>query len=596
MSTITKLPRWDVTPYFPGIDSPDFRQALTDLREQALDLERLYDRVGVLAGDDVAMSESLAAEVEGVIEAVNAVSDRLKLLESYIHSFVTTDSSDDVALAKQSELQATIILMNKLSTRLTAWVGRLPLDALVPSSDVLESHEFALRRMKTLSEKMMSPDEEALSADLSEAGGSAWARLYGNFASQIKVEFQGEGIPVSAVRNFAHDADQSVRRAAYEKELEAWKENELVIASAMNAIKYESDFITRKRGWSTVLDEAVFATNIDRETLDAMMEAARDSFPVMRRYLKAKSRLLGNSGALPWFDLFAPVGEGGSWTYERAQSFVEEGFRAYSDKMGDLAVRSYGENWIDVEPRPGKRDGAFCMGTRDDESRILMNYKSSFSAVSTLAHELGHAYHNVCLADRTAMQSSGTPMTLAETASIFCETVIKRRALAGTEGAEKMAILEASLQGANQVVVDITSRFIFEQTVFEKRAERELSAREFCEIMTGAQIETYGDGLDPAFLHPYMWAVKPHYYAWRPFYNYPYMFGQLFSLGLYAVYQAEPSGFHARYDDLLSSTGMATAAELGDRFGIDVRTKEFWAGSLRVIAEDVLEFESLAGS
>jgi oligoendopeptidase F len=216
-----------------------------------------------------------------------------------------------------------------------------------------------------------------------------------------------------------------------------------------------------------------------------------------------------------------------------------------------------------------------------------MNYKEAFGSVATLAHELGHAYHNLCLAERTAVQSQ-TPMTLAETASIFCETVIKRRALRSATGGERLAILEASLQGACQVVVDITSRYLFEQAVYERRGERELSGREFCSLMTDAQQATYGDGLSS--YHPYMWAVKPHYYAWRPFYNFPYMFGLLFSLGLYAVYEAEPLGFHARYDELLSSTGMADAATLAERFGIDTRSKSFWAASLKVLEQDVEMF------
>ncbi len=582
MSVVVEMPKWDVSRYFPGIGSEEFSNEMSAIKAEAFRLEALFDR---FAG-----GESHEG-IEEVLVAFNAMSDRAKLARSYIHAFVSTDSKDEVALARQSEMQPVAILMNKLGTRLTAWVGGIDLGSLLSSSEVALDHEFALQRMKTYSSHLMTPSEEALASDLSDAGTSAWSRLYSNFTSQVSVDFRGESLPIAAVRNLAFDPSSEVRKAAYEAELAAWNSHELAIAAAMNAIKYESNLLAHKRGWGSVLDEAIFATNIDRTTLDAMLEASQDAFPAFRRYLNAKSRLLGNSGALPWSDLFAPVGAEGGWSYEKAQAFVEEGFRAYSDKMGDLAARSYAENWIDVAPRAGKRDGAFCMGTRDDESRILMNYKEAFGSVATLAHELGHAYHNVCLADRTALQSQ-TPMTLAETASIFCETVIKRRAIASTSGSEQLAILEASIQGANQTVVDITSRFLFERSVFERRAERELSAREFCGLMTDAQKETYGDGLST--YHPYMWAVKPHYYAWRPFYNYPYMFGLLFSLGLYAVYEAEPTGFHERYDELLSSTGLADAATLADRFGIDTRKKEFWAASLRVVEGDIALFEALA--
>lgn len=576
-----------MSPYFPGIDSRELASEIDGIRRDAEGLSDLFDRHGIGEG----YSGDARAAFEEVLGGFNALSDRVKLVRSYIHSFVTTDSRNEVALAKQSELQPVAILMNKLGTRFTAWVGSIDLETLLAESSVAREHEFALRRMKVSSSHQMSADEEALASDLSDAGTSAWSRLYGNYSSQISVPFRGETLGMAAVRNLAFDPSSSVRREAYEAELAAWKENELPIAAAMNAIKYESDFLAKKRSWGSVLDEAVFATNIDRETLDAMMEASRDAFPAFRRYLGAKSKMLGNDGALPWHDLFAPVGSDEPWPFERATAFVEEGFRSYSDKMAGLAARSLAENWNDVEPRAGKRDGAFCMGTRGDESRILMNYKEAFGSVATLAHELGHAYHNLCLADRTALQSQ-TPMTLAETASIFCETVIKRRAISSTSGAEKAAILEASLQGCCQTVVDITSRFLFEKGVYEQRAARELSAREFCGLMESAQRETYGDGLST--YHPYMWAVKPHYYAWRPYYNYPYMFGLLFSLGLYAVYESSPAGFHERYDELLSSTGMADAATLAARFGIDTRKKEFWAGSLSVIEGDIAEFVKLA--
>jgi oligoendopeptidase F len=221
-----------------------------------------------------------------------------------------------------------------------------------------------------------------------------------------------------------------------------------------------------------------------------------------------------------------------------------------------------------------------------------MNFKPSFGSVSTLAHELGHAYHNLCLADRTQLQRS-TPMTLAETASIFCETIIRQAVLQGeaTEE-EQLAVLEASLQGSTQVVVDITSRFRFEQAVFDQRAKRELSPREFCELMLDSQRATYGDGLDPEVLHPYMWIVKGHYYG-RSYYNFPYMFGLLFGLGLYAVYEQDPDSFRSQYDDLLASTGLADAATLASRFGIDTRSSAFWEGSLRQIEADVVRFERL---
>jgi pepF/M3 family oligoendopeptidase len=387
-----------------------------------------------------------------------------------------------------------------------------------------------------------------------------------------------------------------VRKAAYEAELKGWERASVPLAAALNSIKGEVHTLNRRRGWPDDLEPMLFANNIDRATLDAMHEACRASFPDFRRYLRAKARLLGRA-QLPWYDMFAPVGgdDVRAWSWKDAAAFVVEQFATYSGTLADLPRRALSEQWIDAEPREGKRDGAFCMGVRADESRVFMNFGPSFSSVSTLAHELGHAYHNTTLARRTPMQRD-TPMALAETASIFCETIVANAALRTGSAAEQLAILEHQLEGSCQIVVDIHSRFLFESRVFERRARRDLSVTELNELMLEAQRETYGDGLDPAALHPYMWAMKPHYYATgRSFYNWPYTFGLLFGLGLYAQYREDADRFRAGYDDLLASTGLHSAADLAARFGIDVRAPGFWHASLDVVREQIGQFEARTG-
>ncbi len=281
------------------------------------------------------------------------------------------------------------------------------------------------------------------------------------------------------------------------------------------------------------------------------------------------------------------------WEYDEAASFIIEQFGTYSSKLSNFAARAFREQWIDAEPRVGKVDGAFCAPLRKDESRVFANFKPSYGGMSTLAHELGHGYHNLNLAHRTMLQQD-TPMTLAETASIFCETIVREAALRKAGVQEQISILEASLQGSCQVVVDITCRFLFEQRLFEARQQRELSVAELNNVMLEAQRETYGDGLDENALHPYMWAMKPHYYSTdTSFYNYPYMFGLLFGLGLYAQYQQDPEKFKQGYDNLLSSTGLADAATLAAQFGIDIHSADFWRASLDIIREDIERFEAL---
>ena len=398
---------------------------------------------------------------------------------------------------------------------------------------------------------------------------------------------------MSVIRNLAYDADRDIRHRAYEAELAGWQRAALPLASALNSIKNEVNVLARRRNWESPLETSLFASSIDRQTLDAMLAAARASFPDFRRYLHAKARALGLS-RLTWYDLFAPVGTNNRvWQFDDAKSFIIDQFGTYSSRLSDFAARAFRERWIDAEPRPGKRDGAYCTSLRGDESRVFANFKPVFSGVSTLAHELGHGYHNLNLARRTALQRSN-PITLAETASIFCETIILEAALQKADRLEQIAILEESLQGSCQVVVDITSRFLFEQGLFAKRQQRELSIDELNNLMLDAQRDTYGDGLDEKVLHPYMWAVKSHYYsAGRSYYNYPYMFGLLFSLGLYARYQQDPKTFKQGYDDLLSSTGMADAATLAARFGIDLRTEAFWTASLDIVRRDIDRFDAL---
>jgi oligoendopeptidase F len=596
MSTVL-APSWDLTPYFPNLESPEFSTAVQKFRSDLSSLESLFDEKGIQLLDAAVLDDALVSTFEKVVGRVNSLLEDADLLESYVNCYVDTDSRNERALSVQSELDLEFVRLSKLYTRLVAWVGSLPVEDLKGRSQVARDHAFALHKAQIQARHQMSPAEEALAADLSTTGSTAWAKLHGNLTSQIEVvlEVNGEvrSMPMSAVRTLAYDPDPQVRKAAYEAELAAWKQHEMVLAACMNGIKGEVGTLSNRRGWSSPLERAIETANIDKQTLDAMMSAAKEFFPTFRRYLRAKARMLGSGDRLPWWDIFAPLGgseEG--WDYSRATKFVVDNFRSYSDKMADFADLSFKDNWIDVAPKPGKRDGAYCTGMRAGESRILMNFKPSFGSVSTLAHELGHAYHNLCLKDRLPLQK-GTPMTLAETASIFCETIIRQAGIQQGSESERLNILEAALQGYTQVVVDITSRFLFEQSVFEKRKGRELSASELCEFMVDAQRQTYGDGLTDD-LHPYMWAVKPHYYSSYSFYNYPYMFGLLFGLGLYAQYQQDPQTFKAGYDDLLSSTGLADAATLAQRFGIDVRSIDFWRGSLSIIAGEIEAFEKLA--
>jgi pepF/M3 family oligoendopeptidase len=411
----------------------------------------------------------------------------------------------------------------------------------------------------------------------------------------MTVDFELDGktqkMPMPALINLRSHPDEATRRRGYEAENQAWEGVKETLAACMNGVKGETLTLDKKRGREDAVHASLDFARIDRATLDAMLGAMKDSFPMFERYFKHKAKLLGKK-KLPWWDVFAPMGKTDKvYSWDEARDFIVSNFNKFSPELGAFAQRAFDNNWIDAEQREGKRGGAFCMGVEAvKESRVLSNFDGSFDQVSTLAHELGHAFHNECAwqAGKTPIQQT-TPMTLAETASIMCETIVTEAVLEQvTDPQEILAVLEAQMNNASQVVVDIYSRYLFEKEVFERRAKSELSADDLNDIMERAQKAAYGEGLDEKYLQKFMWTWKPHYYSSGfSFYNYPYTFGLLFATGLYAIYQKRGVEFVPAYKELLATTGEARAAELADRFGINIRTKKFWADSLAIIGKRV---------
>jgi oligoendopeptidase F len=597
MSIVKTLPHWDMTVVYPSMKSQEFEQGYASVVQDIDELALLFDTHNIKEQTAAPLSNETIITFEKVVDRYNMVLEATATLSTYIMCFITTNTHDQLAQAKMSELQKSLVILRQLATRFTAWIGSLDVDALIARSTVARDHTYMLRKARARAAHLMTPAEEELASELNVNSGTAWSKLHSDVTSQLRVSLDVDDhiqeLPMSMVRNLADEADRDLRKRAYEAELGGWKRAAVPLAAALNSIKGEVNVLARKRGWQSPLEASLFDSNIDRAVLEAMLTAAHESFPDFRRYLHAKARVLGLS-RLTWYDLFAPVGKSNKiWEYDEAARFIIEQFGTYSSRLANFAARAFREQWIDAEPREGKVDGAFCTPLRKDESRVFANFKSSYGGVSTLAHELGHGYHNLNLAHRSMFQQD-TPMTLAETASIFCETIIREAALRKADKQEQIMILEASLQGSCQVVVDISSRFLFEQRVFEARKQRELSIDELNNLMLEAQRETYGDGLDESALHPFMWAMKPHYYSTESsFYNYSYMFGLLFGLGLYAQYQQDPEKFKQGYDDLLSSTGLADAATLAAQFGIDIRSVDFWRASLDIVRGDIQRFGEL---
>lgn len=593
----TALPRWSVADVHQSFDARSFTDAMESAGAGVTRLEALFEEHNVRAITPRPVQPADGEAADSVISTFNNVVEAQEILGAYIYATVSTDSRNERAQGLLSEMETLDARVSPLLARLADWVAALGTEQLATVSTEARDHLGPLERLQARAEHQMSEVEEGLYSELGTTGSSAWGRLQGDLTSQLSTEVHlptgTKTMPMAAVRGLSTDSDLNVRKAAYEAEMRAWPTIAVACAAAMNSIKGEANAVNRRRKWKQPLDASLYSNNVSLETFNAMQSAVHASLPDFRRWMRVKAKLVGDTNGLSWWNLSAPLSiSPGPISWDQGISLVKGAFASYSDRLSHLVDRSINEQWLDAEPREGKVGGAFCMSFVDDRSLVLLNWSGSVDSAQVTAHELGHAYHNTQLAHRTALQKR-LPMALAETASIFCETLVVEEGLSRLQGDDRLALLDVDLIGANQVVVDIHSRFLFETEVFARRQKRTLGVSELNEIMLSAQRDAYGDGLDQTTAHPHMWVLKPHYYG-SHFYNWPYTYGLLFGLGLYAQYQLDPEKFRDGYDDVLSRAGMDTAEQLGQAFGIDVTSESFWTASLDVLRARMRNYEQLA--
>ncbi|MBQ8994193.1 MAG: M3 family oligoendopeptidase [Oscillospiraceae bacterium] len=470
------------------------------------------------------------------------------------------------------------------------------LQSVIDSRDLLKEHEFYIKNIKERATYTLSPEVEQVISLYEISGSNAWSDLQGFLTSTVPVEYKGETTTLSDIRNKAYDPDPEVRRSAYEAELKAYDRIKDGIAFSLNSIKMEVINRCKLHGYDSPLDEALKNAHMKRETLDALLQAMEEYLPKFWEYMRAKAKLLGHENGLPFYDLFAPLeGNSDEFTTEDAKNYLVNLFSTFDQEETDMIARAFDESWIDFYPHEGKVGGAFCAGLAGvKESRILTNFGGALGDVVTLAHELGHAFHNHCLRDNSILNLD-VSMPVAETASTFNEVVCLNAAIAAEKDpVARRALIEGQLMDANQIICDIYSRYLFETAVFENRENEFMFADRLCEIMLEAQKKAYGDGLDPEYLHPYMWACKSHYYSGGlSFYNFPYAFGGLFARGLYAKYLQDGESFVPLYKRLLKATGTTTVEGAAEVAGIDLTDVNFWRASLQILADEIDEFVSL---
>ena len=513
----------------------------------------------------------------------------LGTLGSYASLRSATDAKDPVPGSYMGQVMSIRSGTAAAMATYSAWIVSLPnLMELVRGDEYLRNYEFYFSSMLESAKYQMNSQAEAVMAKLGMSGGSAWGKLQSYMTSTVPVHYRGTVTNLSAIRNMAYDADPQVRKDAYEAELACYEGIKEPVAHALNAIKLETISQCQLRGYTSTLDRTLLQADLKRETLEAMLGAMDEYLPKFWQYLKTKAKVLGHENGLPWYDLFAPMGESSTtFTTEEARDYLLKQFSTFDEELTQMVATAFDDAWIDFYPRDGKRGGAFCSGIHKiGQSRILTNYDGQFGDVVTLAHELGHAFHNQCIRDHLPL-NRGYSMPVAETASTFNECVVMNAAIKSAANKdEQIALIESQLQDATQIICDIYSRYRFETMVFDNRESKFMNADTLCGYMLEAQKQSYGDGLDHSCLHHYMWICKTHYYG-PTFYNFPYAFGGLFARGLYAQYEKEGAAFVPKYKKLLYTTTVATAEDVAMVAGIDLTDKEFWRAALQQIADRI---------
>ena len=571
---------WNLDPIYKGFDDPAFEADLAKAKETiaqfAAHVEGLQN-----AEPKEALRQGISLQ-----ETISAYAEKLGLYASLRQSANTRDPE---AASQMGRLMAVYSSIAAPEAAFQDWAAKLPdLEEMIQQDELLKQYAFMLGKMAKSSRYLLSGRGEEIMARMRLSGGNAWGDLQSYLTSTVPVTYKGETTNLSAIRNLAYDADPQVRKEAYEAEIACYDRIKDAVAFALNSIKLETISDCMLRGYESPLARTLEHSDMKKETLDAMLGAMDEYLPKFWQYLKAKAKALGHANGLPWYDLFAPMGKSSTkYTTEEAKKLLVDLFSTFDSELAQMVATAFDNAWIDFYPRDGKAGGAFCAGAQClGESRILTNFDGTFSDVVTLAHELGHAFHNQCIREHRVLNMDYS-MPVAETASTFNECVVMAAAIQNAASKdEQLALIESQLQDATQIICDIYSRYRFEAKVFENREEQFMNAETLCGYMTEAQKQSYGDGLDESCMHPYMWVCKGHYYG-PTFYNFPYAFGGLFARGLYAQYLSEGESFVAKYKKLLYTTPIATAEDTAKVADIDLTDKNFWRSALQTIADQI---------
>jgi len=576
---------WDLSILYSGFDSPEFSEDMKALSSAISDTKVLAE-----SADNMPHAELIKKFIK-VSEAINEYAKKLIIYSNLRYSANTADTAASSNIGKVMGMLSEVSAPDAKISKIIA--GYSDLDQIIDTDSSLSEYRYLLNNIRRDSKYLLSDGEETVFSKMNISGAAAWGDLQSTLTSSVKADYEGREITLSEVRNLAYDADAEVRRKAYEAELKCYEGIKDAVAFALNSIKLQVLSECEMRGYESPLHKTLYTSRMKKETLEALISAMEEYMPVFRKYLRAKAKALGHGGGLPWYDLFAPMGKSDkTYTVEDAKDYLLGIFKEFDTELYDMVKCAFECGWIDFYPRANKVGGAFdCAVPSAKVSRVLTNFDGSFSSIVTLAHELGHSFHDKQVFAHSILNQEYS-MPVAETASTFNEVLVMSEAIKNAKNKdEKISLIEGQLMDACQIICDIYSRYTFETSVFENRPNEFMSADRMCELMISAQRKAYGEGLDESFMHPYMWLCKGHYYSGGlSFYNFPYAFGGLFARGLYAKYKKEGSSFVPTYKEMLRATGVTDIEDCAKTVGVDLTDKDFWREGLRTMADEIEEF------
>lgn len=590
---------WDLDAIFPGgTKSQELQEKLHNLKEEIKEYQTL------ILSWNVAENKS-AEQLKKILHKEESVEKGLGQARTFVqmwHDAYTNDEHANVVMGQiidllgEVETYSTIFTKKLVSISDEAWQTLL-------DDEQLKEVAFALNEIRDNGKRLLSEEEEKLITNLNKDGLAAWSQLYDTTVSIITIPYtdkEGNTTEYSvgqAMNRMYADPDPEVRKQLFDNWESAWTKYAPIFADTLNHLDGYRLTLQKAHGRENFLEEPLEYNRMSEETLNAMWQAVSKHKQPFIALLKQKATILGMD-KLGWQDVDAPVAFGDvkppRYTYDEACDFVIENFASFGPKLASFAKHALENRWVEAEDRPNKRPGGYCEELPEsEESRIFMTFTGSSNDTSTLAHELGHAFHSYVMRDLPSLNRNYA-MNVAETASTFAETIISNATIAKAKTTEeKITLLNTKLENATAMFLNIYARFLFEKSFYEERSKGIVSEQRINELMVNAQKEAYGDSLSS--YHPHFWCSKLHFFIDDvPFYNFPYTFGYLFSLGVYSEYLKNPEGFEDKYIALLRDTGSMKVEDLAMKhLGVDITKPDFWEAGVQLIAKDAEEFISL---